>query len=103
MLAALDNPDPEARVDAVFWIDLEGEALEQLFSMLESDPDAEVRASIVERLGDEESPATTAAVTAALRDRDSEVVLRAIEKNPRPYPCRTRSCGSCQMAFFVLR
>jgi len=79
MLEALDDPDPETRVDAVFWIDLEGGALEQLISMLESDPDAEVRASIVDRLGDEESPAATAAVTTALRDRDPEVVLRAIE------------------------
>jgi hypothetical protein len=79
MLAELDNPDPEARADAVFWVDLEGEALEQLTSMLQSDPDAEVRASIVDRLGDEESPAATAAVTAALQDRDPEVVLRAIE------------------------
>ncbi|MBW2543784.1 MAG: HEAT repeat domain-containing protein [Deltaproteobacteria bacterium] len=79
MLAELDNPDPEARADAVFWIDLEGEALDQLISMLQSDPDAEVRASIVERLGEEESPAATAAVTAALQDRDPEVVLRAIE------------------------
>ncbi len=79
MLAALDDPDPETRADAVFWIDLEGDALEQLVSMLESDPDAEVRASVVDRLGDEESPAATAAVTAALRDREPEVVLRAIE------------------------
>ena len=79
MLEALDDPDPETRVDAVFWIDLEGGALEQLVSMLESDPDAEVRASIVDRLGDEESPAATAAVTTALRDREPEVVLRAIE------------------------
>ena len=79
MLEALDDPDPEARIDAVFWIDLEGGALEQLVSMLESDPDAEVRASIVDRLGDEESPAAIAAVTTALRDREPEVVLRAIE------------------------
>jgi len=47
--------------------------------MLQSDPDAEVRASIVDRLGEEESAAATAAVAAALRDRDPEVVLRAIE------------------------
>jgi HEAT repeat protein len=79
ILLELDNPDPETRADAVFWIDLEGDALERLISMLQSDPDAEVRASVVDRLGEEESAAATAAVAAALRDRDPEVVLRAIE------------------------
>jgi HEAT repeat protein len=79
ILSELDNPDPETRADAVFWIDLEGDALERLISMLQSDPDAEVRASVVDRLGEEESAAATAAVAAALRDRDPEVVLRAIE------------------------
>jgi HEAT repeat protein len=50
-----------------------------MISLLESDPDAEVRATIVDRLGEEESPAAIAALIVALRDRDSEVVLRAIE------------------------
>ena len=79
ILLELDNPDPETRADAVFWIDLEGDALERLISMLQSDPDAEVRASVVDRLGEEESAAATAAVAAALRARDPEVVFRAIE------------------------
>jgi hypothetical protein len=79
LLSELDSPDPEARADAVDWIDLDGEALERLISLLESDPDAEVRATIVDRLGEEESPAAIAALVVALRDPDSEVVLRAIE------------------------
>jgi hypothetical protein len=79
MLAELDNADPDARIDAVFWIGSDQESIERMISMLQSDPDAEVRASIVDRLGDEESPAAIAAVTAALQDRDPEVVLRAIE------------------------
>jgi len=79
LLSELDSPDPEVRTDAVDWIDLDGEALERLISLLESDPDAEVRATIVDRLGEEESPAATAALIAALRDPNSEVVLRAIE------------------------
>jgi hypothetical protein len=79
ILAELGDSDPEVRADAVFWIDFEGDTLERLIAMLESDPDAEVRASIVDRLGEEESAAATAAVAAALRDRDPEVVLRAIE------------------------
>jgi len=79
LIAELDSPDPEARTDAVDWIDLDGEALERLISLLESDPDAEVRAAIVDRLGEEESPAAMAALINALRDPNSEVVLRAIE------------------------
>jgi HEAT repeat protein len=79
LLSELDSPDPEARIDAVDWIDLDGEALERLISLLESDPDAEVRAAIVDRLGEEESPAAMEALINALRDPDSEVVLRAIE------------------------
>ena len=79
VLADLNDPDPEVRADAIFWVDLDGEVLEQMISLLKSEPDAEVRASIVERLGDEESPAAIAAVTGALQDPDPEVVLQAIE------------------------
>jgi hypothetical protein len=79
LLSELDSPDLDARIDAVDWIDLEGEALERLVSLLESEPDAEVRAAIVDRLGEEESPAAIAGLINALRDPDSEVVLRAIE------------------------
>jgi len=79
MIAELDNPDPDARIDAVFWLDSDEQSINRMISMLQSDPDPEVRASIVDRLGDEESPAAIAAVTAALRDSDPEVVLRAIE------------------------
>jgi hypothetical protein len=79
LLSELDNPDPEARAEAAEWIDLDGEALERLISLLESDPDAEVRAAIVDRLGDEGSPAAMAALVVALRDPDPEVVMLAIE------------------------
>jgi hypothetical protein len=79
LLAGLDSPDPEERADAAEWIDLEGTTLERMISLLESDPDAEVRATIVDRLGEEDSPAAIAALSIALRDSDSEVVLRAIE------------------------
>jgi HEAT repeat protein len=67
------------RADAADWIDLDSDALERLISMLESDPDAEVRATIVDRLGEEESSSTLEALIIALRDPDPEVVLRAIE------------------------
>lgn len=79
MLSELDNPDPEKRADAIFWIDLDAESLDRLIAQLQSDPDPEVRASIVDRLGDEESTAALAAVTGALQDPDPVVVLRAIE------------------------
>ena len=79
MLAKLDSPDPETRADAADWIDLDKEALERMVSMLESDPDVEVRLTIVERLGDAESPGAIAALIVALRDPDSEVVLEALE------------------------
>jgi hypothetical protein len=79
LLAALDDPDPEARIDAIFWIDSDDESISRMITMLQSDPDPEVRASIVDRLGDEESPAAIVAVTSALQDSDSEVVLRAID------------------------
>ena len=79
LLSDLDSPDPEQRVDAADWIDLEGEALERMISLLKSDPDADVRATIVDRLGEETSPTTLAALVVALRDPDPEVVLRAID------------------------
>ncbi len=79
LFSDLDSPDPDTRVDAADWIDLEGEALERMIAQLKSDPDAEVRATIVDRLGEEVSPSTLAALVGALGDRDPEVVLRAIE------------------------
>jgi hypothetical protein len=79
LLSQLDSPDPEARADAVDWIELDEKTLERMISLLESDPDAEVREAIVDRLGDEESPAAIAALIVALRDPDSEVVERAID------------------------
>ena len=79
LLAILDSPDPEARADAAEWIDLDGITLKRMISLLASDPDADVRATIADRLGEEDSPAAIAALVAALGDPDSEVVLRAIE------------------------
>jgi HEAT repeat protein len=67
------------RADAIDWIELDEKALERIISLLESDPDAEVRETIVDRLGEEESPAAIAALVAALRDPDPEIVIRAIE------------------------
>jgi hypothetical protein len=79
LLSNLDSPDPETRADAADWIDLDGPALKRLTSLLESDPDADVRATIADRFGEEESPAAITALVAALQDPNSEVVLRAIE------------------------
>jgi HEAT repeat protein len=79
LLSELDSSDPEARADAVDWIDLDEKTLERMISLLESDPDAEVRETIVDRLGEEESPAAIAALVAALRDPDPEIVVRVIE------------------------
>ena len=79
LLSELDSFDPEARADAADWIDLEGEALERMISLLKSDPDADVRAAIVDRLGEEASPSALAALVSALQDPDPEVVLQAIE------------------------
>jgi hypothetical protein len=79
ILAELDSPDPEERADAVFWLDLDEQSLERMISLLRSDPDPDVRASIVDRLGDEESVSAISAVAAALQDPNPEVVLRAIE------------------------
>jgi hypothetical protein len=79
LLSDLDSPDPDARVDAADWIDLEGEALERMISLLESDPDPVVRATIVDRLGEEITATTLAALVNALRDPDPEVVLEAID------------------------
>jgi len=78
LLASLASSDPDARIDAIDWIELDPKAMEQMTSLLASDPDAEVRGAIVDRLGDEESPAALAALITALRDPDSDVVLRAI-------------------------
>jgi len=77
LLSELDSSDP--RADAADWIDLDGEALARMISLLKSDPDANVRATIVDRLGEEISLATAAALIAAFQDPDPEVVLRAIE------------------------
>jgi hypothetical protein len=79
LLSDLDSPDPDARVDAADWIDLEGEALERMISLLESDPDPVVRATIVDRLGEEITATTLAALVSALQDPDPEVVLEAID------------------------
>jgi hypothetical protein len=79
LLSELDSPDPEARIDAADWIDLEGEALERMISLLKSDPDPEVRATIVDRLGEEASPSALTALVGALQDPDPEVVLEAID------------------------
>jgi hypothetical protein len=79
LFSELDSPDPEARIDAADWIDLEGEALERMVSLLKSDPDPEVRATIVERLGEEASPSALTALVGALQDPDPEVVLEAID------------------------
>jgi hypothetical protein len=79
MLLELDSSDPDARAEAVSWIELDPEVLERLISQLESDPDAEVRAAIVERLGEEESPTAMAGLVVALRDPDPEVVLEAMD------------------------
>ncbi len=79
LLSELDSSDPEARIDAADWIDLKGQGLERMISLLKSDPDAEVRATIVDRLGEETSPSALAALVGALRDPDPEVVLQAIE------------------------
>jgi hypothetical protein len=79
LLSELDSSDPEVRADAADWIDLDGEALARMISLLKSDPDANVRATIVDRLGEEISLATVAALIAAFQDPDPEVVLRAIE------------------------
>jgi len=79
LLSELDSSDPETRADAADWIELEGDALARMIALLKSDPDAEVRATIVDRLGEEISPLTVAALIAAFQDSDTEVVLRAIE------------------------
>jgi hypothetical protein len=79
LLSELDSPNPEARADAVDWIDLDEESLERIISLLESDPDAEVRETIVDRLSEEESPAAIAALVAALRDPNPEIVVQVIE------------------------
>jgi len=79
LLADLDSSDPQVRTDAVDWIDLDDAAVGRLTSMLESDPDAEVRATIVDRLGELETPAAIDGLVLALRDSDPEVVLRAFD------------------------
>lgn len=79
MFSSLDSPDPEERIDAADWIDLEGEAFERILSLLETDPDPDVRLTIVERLGDDGSPAAIDALVDALRDPDPEVVLLAMD------------------------
>jgi len=77
--SSLDSPDPEARSDAADWIDLEGEAFERILSLLETDPDPDVRLTIVERLGDDGSPAAIDALVDALRDPNPEVVLLVMD------------------------
>jgi hypothetical protein len=77
--SSLDSPDPEERSDAADWIDLEGEAFERILSLLETDPDLDVRLTIVERLGDDGSPAAIDALVDALRDPNAEVVLLAMD------------------------
>ncbi len=79
LLAELDSADPQVRADAVDWVDLDDAAVERLTTLLGSDPDPEVRATIVDRLGEEESPAAIDALVLALRDSDPEVVLRAFD------------------------
>jgi HEAT repeat protein len=79
LLSDLDSSDPITRAEAADWIDLDGKVLDRMISLLEEDPDPDVRLTIADRLGDEESPAAISALVAALRDPNSEVVLRAIE------------------------
>ncbi len=79
LLAELKSSDAQVRADAVDWLDLDDAAIERLTALLGSDPDADVRATIVDRLGEEESPAAIDALALALRDSDPEVVLRAFD------------------------
>ena len=79
LLSQLDSPDPEMRAEAVDWIDLDEDSLERLVALLESDPDVNVRATVVDRLGEDVSPEAIAALIIALRDPDPEIVLQAMD------------------------
>ena len=79
LLSELDSTDPEVRADAASWIDFSPGVLERMIAVLESDPDAEVRSAIVDRLGEEESPDAMAALVVALRDPDPHVVMDAMD------------------------
>ena len=79
LLSSLDSPDPEARADAADWIDLDGKALERMISLLESDPDADVRANDRGSARRGRIARGHCSADRCASRSDSEVVLRAIE------------------------
>jgi len=77
----LNDPDPDERISAVFdasTLDDDREAV-RILSAAMGDPDAEVRLSVVETLGDYTELLTVDLLSPALNDSDPEVRLEAVD------------------------
>jgi HEAT repeat protein len=76
--ARLDDPEPEAREQAIYEVVPEGAGVQQLAAIAGRDPDARVRRAAVMQLAAGEGPAVAPALVAALRDSDAGVVEEAL-------------------------
>jgi len=77
--AALVDPDPRVRAEAVGDMETEGEALPDVVDLAVNDPSPAVRTAAVEALGDEGTHMAVEALLATLDDSDPQVLLAAIE------------------------
>jgi hypothetical protein len=77
--AALVDPDPRVRAEAVGDMETEGEALPDVVDLAVNDPSPAVRTAAVEALGDEGTHMAVEALLATLDDPDPQVLLAAIE------------------------
>ena len=85
LLAQLEDPDPELRLDAVEDLPVEGEGslggdrVQRMAAVIAKDPDRRVRIAAVERLEDAAHPDALRVLVDTLSDPDPGVVLQAIE------------------------
>lgn len=77
--AALEDPDPAVRAEAVSDMETSGGGLRDVVALAEDDPSPEVRAAAVEALGFDGTHAAVEAVLGTLDDPDPQVLLAAIE------------------------
>lgn len=75
----IESDDPGERAGAAGRLALDQAGVERLGALIETDPDPRVRAAAAERLGDDESIAALQQLLRALHDRDSQVILAALD------------------------
>lgn len=79
LLAQLDDPAPEVRVEAASGLDLDGDSRASVIFLLAADPDSRVRGAAAKRLAEEDSHAAIRGLVEALSDPAREVVLEAVK------------------------